>query len=535
MDPKISEAAMNQKPGATALASLAIAEGRLQPSGHAKMMASIQAMQILPGLKIYDDLLKSSSIAKMATALQGSLPTFKIDVASLTGVAAMSESISRMVSASMPAIGSAAMMENLTKGLRIPSAAAILGDSIKFDTSGLFGSNIDWSALLGTVTRSTAPIERTIVVPAKRTGPTLDEVVAFLARLHPALKIKYEGMYEAIDGTDGISQSANSAAELLILLTYQLAPYRAVWMYISSIDANPKGKFPDEPPPKDRHFELIAHKYRLDFSTVMELAVGGLLANEFQKLKHNDYKLTRQDAEARLMRLIDKLEDLLSYLVQSLQLYRFATDPASSSAARPLLLRKVTLLQYGKYTSLGSIDPDEALRRQARDVLSKPYSVIAYVISDWIGPIFLARFSDSGEITVVAHVTNDYRPALGAKPAVGGRVDVSFSSSRSSGDERQFDSPFDDLEFDGSSEDSTVSSATATQIRIELDGDRRSSLVQQSSSTGWSAKVVLANSDLLHIFAEGVEARDMDVQASKDIEALLTARSEVISSWRASI
>lgn len=157
------------------------------------------------------------------------------------------------------------------------------------------------------------------VAPSPRRTQEHDRVDAFLGSLHPILIEKRAAMHAPVDRPDGISQNANSAAELMRILLDRLVPCKDVWDYMRELGLDVRGNRGKTRPPKDRHFELVAHRHGVDAVVVLDLSFDGGLGNRFEALKHDSYMRPRIVVADELRHLIDRLERLLDFLASSLQ------------------------------------------------------------------------------------------------------------------------------------------------------------------------------------------------------------------------
>lgn len=147
-----------------------------------------------------------------------------------------------------------------------------------------------------------------------------DQVDDFLRRVHPVLFHKRVGMHASPDRPDGISQSANSGAELLRILIDRLVPCNEVWGYMKDIGELLPGKRSAKTrPPKEHHFGLISLRQGLDPQTMMALSLSGGLGNKLEDLKHDHWKMDPRAAREKLIHRIQQVEELLAYMAAGLR------------------------------------------------------------------------------------------------------------------------------------------------------------------------------------------------------------------------
>lgn len=257
-------------------------DGYTAVSGVAKFHDAMRSATMLPGVQ---EMLASQRESVMSPGLQAAIKAFndqKLVAAKLppfTGVSDMLRTIE-----GQSRVG---FMPGWAKGLeRFATPVPVVG--------------------LAPVATAT-PLTRT---PIRLPVRGREDVRRFLVRRHPALLRKLDGIYEAIDLSDGVSQSACSAAELLKLLIFSLVTHADVRTYARNTYGTK--------PLKHHALEWISIVYTVDVTILMTLTSGGGLSDRFQDLKHDEWKIDRTRAREQLLDLIDQLEDFLVFLAQSI-------------------------------------------------------------------------------------------------------------------------------------------------------------------------------------------------------------------------
>ena len=169
-------------------------------------------------------------------------------------------------------------------------------------------------------TVSVAPVRltpRTFVRPGPMQGGRIED---FLTWVREDLAGKYWGVFDALAWSrDGVSQAANSAAELLRHLLNELVPEADVWQRMTERGELATGKKRAPHPPWKNRLELLAVTYGLSEPDLTLLFLTPGLPKCAEDIKHDTHVHTRGE----LMRVLGGVEDFLTYLAARIDRSRF--------------------------------------------------------------------------------------------------------------------------------------------------------------------------------------------------------------------